>query len=322
MAGIAPNVHAQITRRLDVMREQLRKAFTATGTRSIKQLKEFIILGDSRRNSSLHFLSQSNHNYVTSRTMALMNSSDGIDQKFRLHHVNGKDHLFATEKVVSDFEIINEILFRLDYPREYIPAAILATLEDEHSPYNSTSENPPNVAHWLRNGLPEEISDIIMNEIIRFQRRPKWVDVEELFENANRLLGLREWKKGLRQLNLPDEGAANLVGTRAKKKRSPLLNIPEGGPANLVGTFATGARRMGGLRPGLHNLHIEGQEAVLIARLTPVLPEIGDLTLPYQSLEEYRQAAHTAMEDYENLLERIASYRRRQRNRKTRKNRK
>ena len=302
-----------ITKRLDVMREQLRKVFTATGTRSIEQLKAFIILGESRRNRGIHFLHQSTHNYVTSRTMLLMTSSTEFEQRFRLQHVNGRDHLFATENVVSDHEIINEILLRLQYPRDYIPGAIRATLEDEHSPYNSIEAT--GVRYWCLRGVPEEISDIIERELGRLTGGSKWIDVEELFENDNRLLGLREWKKGLRQLNLPDEEAANLVGTLAKKKRSPLLNLPEGGPANLVGTFATGARRMGGLRPGLHNLHIEGQEAVLIARLTPELPVIGDLRIPYRTKEEYREAARIAMNNYEVL-------RPRRRNRKTRKNRK
>ena len=79
---------------------------------------------------------------------------------------------------------------------------------------------------------------------------------------------------------------------------------------------------MGGLRPGLHNLHIAGQEAVLIARLTPELPEIGNLRIPYRTEEEYRQVARRAMDDYEDLLEEIEAMRRRRRNRKTRKNRK
>ena len=306
MAAIAPNVNAQITRRLNVMREQLRKVFTATGTRTIQQLKEFIILGKSRRNRGIHFFSQSNHNYVTSRTMVLMNSSDEIEQRFRLHHVNGRDHLFTTENVVSDHEIIYEILFRLDYPLEYIPEEIRVTLEDEHSPYNSISEDPPNVRHWCLAGVPREIADLITNELVRLTGRSKWTDVEELFENANRVQQLREWKRGLQQRHAG---------------RSPLLNLPEEGPANLVGTFATGARRMGGLRPGPHNLHIAGQEAVLIARLTPELPEIRNLRIPYRTVEEYRRAARRAMDDYEDLLEEIEAMRRRRRNRKTRKNR-
>ena len=306
MAGIPPHIIAKITKRLNVMREQLRKVFMATGTRTIQQLKEFIILGESRRNRGIHFFSQSNHNYVTSRTMVLINSSDEIEQRFRLHHVNGRDHLFATENVVSDHEIIYEILFRLDYPLEYIPEAIRVTLEDEHSPYNSITEDPPNVRHWCLAGVPREIADIITNVLVRLTGRSKWTDVEELFENANRVQQLREWKRGLQQRHA---------------ERSPLLNLPEEGPANLVGTFATGARRMGGLRPGPHNLHIAGQEAVLIARLTPELPEIGNLRIPYRTEEEYRQAAHRAMDDYEDLLEEIEAMRRRRRNRKTRKNR-
>ena len=307
MAGIPSHIIAKITKRLDAMREQLRKVFTATGTRSIQELKAFIILGELGRNRGIRFLPQSNHNYVTSRTMVLINSSDEIEQRFRLHHVNGKDHLFATENVVSDHEIIYEILFRLDYPLEYIPEAIRVTLEDEHSPYNSISEDPPNVRHWCLAGVPRVIANIITNELVRLTGRSKWVDVEELFENANRVQQLREWKRGLQQRHAG---------------RSPLLNLPEEGPANLVGTFATGARRMGGLRPGPHNLHIAGQEAVLIARLTPELPEIGNLRIPYRTEEEYRQAAHRAMDDYEDLLEQIEAMRRRRRNRKTRKNRK
>ena len=238
--------------------------------------------------------------------MVLMNSSDEIEQRFRLHHVNGRDHLFTTENVVSDHEIIYEILFRLDYPLEYIPEAIRVTLEDEHSPYNSISEDPPNVRHWCLAGVPREIADLITNELVRLTGRSKWTDVEELFENANRLQQLREWKRGLQQHHAG---------------RSPLLNLPEEGPANLVGTFATGARRMGGLRPGPHNLHIAGQEAVLIARLTPELPEIRNLRIPYRTVEEYRRAARRAMDDYEDLLEEIEAMRRRRRNRKTRKNR-
>jgi len=290
-----------ITKRLDVMREQLRKVFTATGTRSIEQLKAFIILGESRRNRGIHFLPQSTHNYVTSRTMLLMNSSTEIEQRFRLHHVNGRDHLFATENIVSDHEIINEIILRLQYTRDYIPESIRSTLEDEHSPYNSIEAT--GVRYWCLRGVPEEISDIIARELGRLTGGSKWIDVEELFENANRVQQLREWKRGLQQRHAG---------------RSPLLNLPEEGPANLVGTFVTGARRMGGLRPGQgpvpRNLHIAGQEAVLIARLTPELPVIGDLRIPYRTEEEYREAARMAMNNYEVL-------RPRRRNRKTRKNR-
>ncbi len=304
MAGVAPNVNAQITRRLDVMRGQLRKVFTATGTRSIEQLKAFIILGETRH--GIHFLPQSTHNYVTSRTMVLLNPQRNSEQKFRLQRVNGRDHLFATENLVSGHEIINQILLKLEYPRDYIPEAIRATLEDEHNPYNSITEDPPELSHWCIAGVPREIADIITREIVRLTGGSNWTDVEELFENADRLQQLREWKRGLKQ------GHAG---------RSPLLNLPEEGPANLVGTFATGARRNGGLRPGPHNLHIAGQEAVLLARLTPVLPEIGDLRIPYANREEYEVAAQASLASYRRLLAEIEAMRRRRRNRKTRKNR-
>ena len=306
VGGNAPNIDIEgITKRLDVMRGQLRKVFTFTGTRSIQQLKAFIILGEARH--GIHFLPQSTHNYVTSRTMILLNSSDEIEQRFRLQHVNGRDHLFATENLISDHEIINQILLKLEYPRDYIPEAIRATLEDEHNPYNSITEDPPEVRHWCIAGVPREIADIITNELFRLTGRSNWTDVEELFENADRLQQLRTRKRGLQQ------GHAG---------RSPLLNLPEEGPANLVGTFATGARgTMGRRTRGPHNLHIAGQEAVLIARLTPILPEVRDLRIPYANRADYEATAQASLASYIRLLAEIEAMRRRRRNRKTRKNR-
>jgi len=298
-------VNEAITKRLDVMRGQLRKVFTATGTRSIQELKAFIILGESRR--GINFLGQSTHNYVTSRTMVLLNPYGEIEQRFRLQHVNGKDHLFVTENIVSDHEIINKILLKLEYPRNYIPDDVRLALLAIHNPYNAISEDPPNILHWCTSGTPDAIRNILENEVSRLTGVSNWTDVDELFENANRLQQLREWKRGLKQ------GHAG---------RSRLLNLPEKGPANLVGTFATGVRRMGGLRPGLHNLHIGGQEAVLLARLTPVIPEIGDLRIPYASRAEYEADAKAALARYKVLLARIAQMRRRRtRKHKTRKNR-
>ena len=297
-------VNEAITKRLDVMREQLRKVFTATGTRSIQELKAFIILGESRR--GINFLGQSTHNYVTSRTMVLLNPYREIEQRFRLQHVNEKDHLFVTENIVSDHEIINKILLKLEYPRNYIPDDVRLELLIKHNPYDSTRKGT-DVLHWCTSGTPDAIRNILENEISRLIGVSNWTDVDELFENANRLQQLREWKRGLKQ------GHAG---------KSHLLNLPEEGPANLVGTFATGARRMGGLRPGLHNLHIGGQEAVLLERLTPVIPEIRDLRIPYVSRAEYEADAKAALARYKVLLARIAQMRRRRtRKHKTRKNR-
>ena len=225
VGGNAPNIDiAGITKRLDVMRGQLRKVFTATGTRSIPQLKDFIILGKSRH--GIEFIGQSAHNYVTSRTMVLLSSNGEIEQRFRLHHVNGIDHLFATENLISQHEIINQILLTLEYPRDYIPPAIRAELEDEHNPYNSIN-GQPNIWNWCSNGTPDAIRRILRNEVLVIMREDHWTDVEELFENAKRLQQLRTWKRGLKQ---------------GHEGRSFLLNLPEEGPANLVGTFATGAR--------------------------------------------------------------------------------
>lgn len=315
MAGIAPNVNAQITRRLDVMREQLDKVQVFTGTRSIQQLKEFIILG-KRRHPDIYFWREAEGNGI-SRSMIFYYAKPNdvkIQQKFRVQHVNGKDHLFATEKLISDWELLNLILIQLRFPRQFIPEPILAQLEADHYPYTfyATKNVRENAHIWLREGVPDNIRDIIERKIFSME---KWIDVEELLENANRLQQLREWKRGLRQgppkrnllLNLPDEGAANLVGTLAKKKRSPLLNLPEEGPANLVGTFVTGARRMGGLRAGLHNLHIEGQEQVLIDRLTPNMNDardVRDVTLPaaYNNRNRYLDVISDWWRNYQDYM--------------------
>jgi hypothetical protein len=302
MAGVAPNLDRQITRRLAVMHRQLEKVYAATGTRSIKQLKEFIILGGSRHPDDGEFrhpdiiLTMPSEDNGISRELILKHPDHqfGVQQRFRVQHVNGKDHLVATEKIISDWELLNLILLKLEFPRQFIPEPILAELEVEHAPFSPLHNeiNPrSDGAAWI-NSLPDDLQDEIRNPLYR----NNWIDVEELFENANRLRELREWKRGLRQgppkrnllLNLPDEGAANLVGTLDKKKRSLLLNLPEEGPANLVGTFVTGARRMGGLRPGLHNLHIAGQDIVLILRLLPRIPDVRGVRLP----DAYRNRQH------------------------------
>ena len=271
MAGVAPNVHAQITRSLNVMREQLRKVFTATGTRSIKQLKEFIILGKERPGICF---GPSEVNNGLSRTMDFNHTPDWgspTQQQFRVQHVNGKDHLFATEKIISDWEKLNLYLINLRFPRQFIPGPIRAELEAEHYPF-SPIDNRINRRSdgllWI-SLLPDDLMDVIDSHL----GVPIWIDVEELFENAKRLRQLREWKRGLQQ------GHAG---------RSLLLNLPEEGPANLVGTFVTGARRMGGLRPGLHNLHIAGQDIVLILRLLPRIPDVRGVRLP----DAYRNRQH------------------------------
>ena len=329
MAGVAPNVHAQITRRLAVMREQLDKVQAFTGTRSIQQLKEFIILGNDRH-PDIDFWREAEGNGI-SRSMIFYYPEPNdlkVQQKFRVQHINGKDHLFATEKLISDWELLNLILIQLRFPRQFIPEPILAQLEADHYPYTFyATENVREDAHiWLGEGVPDDIRDIIELKIASME---KWIDVEELFENANRLQQLREWKKGLRQ---------------GPPKRSPLLNLPEEGPANLVGTFVTGARRNGGLRPGLHNLHIAGQEQVLIDRLTPNMNDardVRDVTLPaaYNNRNRYLDVISDYYRNYQDYM--IQTYgpavpaavgpagagaartrKRKTRNRKTRKNRK
>ena len=295
MAGIVPNFDRLITRRLAVMQAQLRKVYAATGTRSIKQLKEFIILGEERP-QYFYLISGNEDNNGISRELILRHPGHefGAQQRFRVQHVNGKDHLFATEKIISDWEYLNLILLQLEFPRQFIPEPILAELEVEHAPFSPLHNeiNPrSDGAAWI-NSLPDDLQNEIRNPLYR----NKWIDVEELFENANRLQQLREWKRGLQQgppkrnllLNLPDEGAANLVGTLDKKKRSLLLNLPEEGPANLVGTFVTGIQRTGGLRPGKHNLVIKDQELVLIFRLLPKMPDVSGIRLP----DAYRNRQH------------------------------
>ena len=288
MAGVVPNLDRQITRRLAVMHRQLEKVYAATGTRSIKQLKEFIILGKERYpRQYFHFGWPSDDN-GRSRSLILNHPEPypvaEEQQSFRVQHVNGKDHLFATEKIISDWEYLNLILLQLEFPRQFIPVPIRAQLEAEHPPFSSIQSmiNPRSDGrHWI-NSLPDDLYDEITWWLDdRKVDHDNWIDVEELFENANKLQQLREWKRGLQQ------GHAG---------RSPLLNLPEEGPANLVGTFVTGARRNGGLRPGLHNLHIAGQDIVLILRLLPRIPDVRGLRLP----DAYRNRGHyvDAMRDH------------------------
>ena len=292
MAGIAPNVNAQITKRLAVMREQLDKVQAFTGTRSIQQLKEFIILGKDRH-PDIDFWREAEGNGI-SRSMIFYYPEPNdlkVQQKFRVQHINGKDHLFATEKLISDWELLNLILIQLRFPRQFIPEPILAQLEADHYPYTFyATENVREDAHiWLGEGVPDDIRDIIELKIASME---KWIDVEELLENPNRLQQLREWKRGLQQ------GHAG---------RSPLLNLPEEGPANLVGTFVTGARRNGGLRPGLHNLNIAGQEQVLIDRLTPNMNDardVRDVTLPaaYNNRNRYLDVISDYYRNYQDYM--------------------
>jgi hypothetical protein len=290
MAAIAPIVNAQINRRLDVMREQLRKVYAATGTRSIKQLKEFIILGEERPHAPHYFyFGWPSEDNERSRELTLKHPEPvhrDDQQKFRVQHVNGKDHLFATEKIISDWRYLNLILLKLEFPRQFIPEPILAELEVEHPEYSSIDNviNPRASGESWINSLPNDLYDEISFPLYR----NNWIDVEELFENANRLQQLREWKRGLQQ------GHAG---------RSLLLNLPEEGPANLVGTFVTGIQRTGGLRPGKHNLVIKDQELVLIMRkLLPKLPDLRDVILP----DAYRNRQHYVEEMREHFRERQA----------------
>lgn len=324
MAGIAPNVNAQITRRLAVMHEQLDKVYAATGTRSIKQLKEFIFFGRSRHPDI--FLGWPSEDNGISRSLILNhpeNYQHNTQQEFRVQHVNGKEHLFATEKIISDWEHLNLILLQLDFPRQYIPEAILAELEAEHAPYSSIDNriNPRSSGQSWIHSLPNELYDTISDQL----SHENWIDVEELFENANRLRELRELKRGLRQ------------GPKADHPRkSLLLNLPVR-PANLVGTFVTGARR----NEGLNNLNIAGQEQVLIDRLTPKMPVI-DVGLPEEFLAHYEAEVRANYMLTQAFLDRIygpavpavlvdvgpaaagaaRTRKRKTRNRKTRKNRK
>jgi hypothetical protein len=338
MAGIVPNYDRQITRRLAVMQAQLRKVYAATGTRSIKQLKEFIILGGSRHPDDGEFrhpdiiLSTPSEDNGISRELILKHPDHqfGTQQRFRVQHVNGKDHLVATEKIISDWEYLNLILLKLEFPRQFIPEPILAELEVEHAPYSPLhNEINPRIdgRAWI-GSLPNDLYDEISFPL----DRNNWIDVEELFENANRLQQLREWKRGLQQ------GHAG---------RSLLLNLPEEGPANSVGTFVTGIQRTGGLRPGKHNLVIKDQELVLIIRLLPKIPDVSGVRLPdaYRNRQHYLEEMREHSRVWQDHLDRILgpaagaggpaaagaggpaagdarTRKRKTRNRKTRKNRK
>jgi len=320
MAGVAPNYDRHITYRLAVMQAQLGKVYAATGTRSIKQLKEFIILGGSRHPHII--LGTPSEDNGISRELRLKhpNRQFGTQQKFRVQHVNGKDHLFATEKIISDWEYLNLILLKLEFPRQFIPEPILAELEVEHAPYSPYhNEINPRIdgRAWI-GSLPDDLFDEIGFQL----DRNNWIDVEELFENANRLQQLREWKRGLQQ------GHAG---------RSLLLNLPEEGPANSVGTFVTGIQRTGGLRPGKHNLVIKDQELVLIFRLLPIRPDVSGVRLPdaYRNRQHYLEEMREHSRVWQDHLDRILgpaggpaaaedarTRKRKTRKRKTRKNRK
>jgi hypothetical protein len=298
MAGIVPNYDRQITRRLAVMQAQLRKVYAATGTRSIKQLKEFIILGGSRHPDDGEFrhpdiiLSTPSEDNGISRELILKHPDHqfGTQQRFRVQHVNGKDHLVATEKIISDWELLNLILLKLEFPRQFIPEPILAELEVEHAPFSPLHNeiNPrSDGAAWI-NSLPDDLHI----EISEWLNRNNWIDVEELFERANRLQQLREWKRGLQQ------GHAG---------RSLLLNLPEEGPANSVGTFVTGIQRTGGRRPGKHNLVIKDQELVSIIRLLPKIPDVSGVRLPdaYRNRQHYLEEMREHSWVWQDHLDRI-----------------
>ena len=301
MAGIVPNYDRQITRRLAVMQAQLRKVYAATGTRSIKQLKEFIILGGPRHPDDGEFrhpdiiLSTPSEDNDISRELILKHPDHqfGTQQRFRVQHVNGKDHLVATEKIISDWEYLNLILLKLEFPRQFIPEPILAELEVEHAPYSPLhNEINPRIdgRAWI-GSLPFDLYDEISFPLDR-NNYNNWIDVEELFENANRLQQLREWKRGLQQ------GHAG---------RSLLLNLPEEGPANSVGTFVTGIQRTGGLRPGKHNLVIKDQELVLIIRLLPKIPDVSGVRLPdaYHNRQHYLEEMREHSWVWQDHLDRI-----------------
>jgi hypothetical protein len=214
---------------------------------------------------------------------------------FRVREVNGIDHHFILERFLSDYEIINQILIKLEYPRDYIPQKVRNDLEAQHSPYDTiyANGNADSVFNWFFNYIHREIRNIILAEFGRLSPQ-KETDAEELFETARTLRELREFKRGLHEIPLNNHAKRSPLLN--DEKRNPLPNLPEEGPANLVSRFITGEHRNGGLRPGKHTILIAEQEKALLAKLIPKIPEIGDVKLPYiypfRTRTEYERDAY------------------------------
>jgi len=294
---------SKITRRLDLMKEQLRKVFARSGVHSLEELKAFIKLGQGV--FGLRFDPWSPPGAPPPpQTVILLDQFGGFEQHFRLQLVNGKDHLFATEKLISQQEFINKILVDLHYPRQYIPEDIRNILENPHSPYVSLFASGTILNQWLSMGLPNPITRIIYEKLTAF--RTNWIDIDELFENAKKVCQLNTFTRGLKQ-----ENRNGNVAAAGGSRKSRLLNLPYG-PADLAATFCTGAR---GLNPsgtklqgkftreGAYNLKIEDQQAALLARLMPILPEVGEVEIPYRTPAEYDQAARATFERWLAFLE-------------------
>lgn len=293
---------SKITRRLDLMKEQLRKVFTRSGVHSLDELKAFIRLGQGVM--GLRFDPWTPPGAPrTPQTVILLDRFGGFEQQFRLQVVNGQDHLFATEKLISQVEFLNKILLDLQYPRQYISEHIRNILETPHNPYDSLFASSSYLNQWLSMGLPEPIGRIVYGKLATLTIN--WIDVDELFENARKVCQLNTFTRGLKQENVAAVAAAG--GGR----KSRLLNLPYG-PADLAATFCTGAR---GLNPsgtklqgkftreGAYNLKIEDQQTALLARLMPTLPEVGEVEIPYRTPAEYEEAARTTNEMWLAFLE-------------------
>jgi len=292
---------SKITRRLDLMKEQLRKVFTRSGVHSLDELKAFIRLGQGV--VGLRFDPWTPPGAPpTPQTVILLDRFGGFEQQFRLQVVNGQDHLFATEKLISQVEFVNKILLDLQYPRQYISEPLRNILESPHSPYDSLLASSRYLNQWLSMGLPEPIGRIVYGKLATLTTN--WIDVDELFENARKVCQLNTFSRGLKQENVAAVGAGG-------NRKSRLLNLPYG-PADLAATFCTGARginpsgtKLQGkfTREGAYNIKIEDQQTALLARLMPTLPDVGEVEIPYRTPAEYEEAAGTALERWLAFLE-------------------
>jgi len=299
---------SKITRRLDLMKQQLRKVFARSGVHSLDELKAFIRLGQGVM--GLRFDPWTPPGAPpTPQTVILLDRFGGFEQQFRLQVVNGQEHLFATEKLISQQEFINKILVDLHYPRQYIPENIRNILESPHSPYDSLFASSYLLQQWLSMGLPEPIGRIVYGKLATLTTN--WIDVDELFENARKVCQLNTFTRGLKQENRNENVGAVAAAGAGGSRKSRLLNLPYG-PADLAATFCTGAR---GLNPsgtklqgkftreGAYNIKIEDQQTALLARLMPTLPEVGEVEIPYRTPAEYEEAARTTNEMWLAFLE-------------------
>jgi hypothetical protein len=297
---------SKITRRLDLMKEQLRKVFTRSGVHTLDELKAFIKLGQGVM--GLRFDPWTPPGAPpTPQTVILLDRFGGFEQQFRLQVVNGQEHLFATEKLISQVEFVNKILLDLQYPRQYISEHIRNILETPHNPYDSLFASSYLLQQWLSMGLPEPIGRIVYGKLATLTTN--WIDVDELFENARKVCQLNTFTRGLKQENR--NGNGNAVAAAGGGRKSRLLNLPYG-PADLAATFCTGVR---GLNPsgtklqgkftreGAYNIKIEDQQTALLARLMPTLPEVGEVEIPYRTPAEYEEAARTSYEKWLVFLE-------------------